>query len=409
MTIQQTKNANELGRRLGKQGPRKVSQPSASCDKSARWDFNILQVNISGLQNKQVELMKILKEKNVNIALIQETILPRNMKSLTTTGYTAYRCGCDKCQGIMTLVRNDTQAEVENIRAGDIDIQKVTAWINNAKYVFYNVYWPNSSFSKLPFAESTYKKTILAGDFNAHLPSIGYNDYNYRGKEVEDILNSSNLILEQDMNSTPTLLHRRHLTTSRPDLTIVSADLYEQTTVSVEEDLGSDHLPILIKIENLVQPEVRRRTFWNFKRANWNEFARITDEELNNVDIEALSLDQTFSEICSTMLKAAKKTIPQGNLRKFKPFWTKDLENAVHARQKARKKAAKEPTPANKTEYNRQTAKVRLLTRKEKRSKWINTCQDLDLKKDGKKAWKLLQNLEGKKKKENPKPIQKDS
>ena len=68
----------------------------------------------------------------------------------------------------MTLIRNDTQAEVENMQAGDIDMQKITAWINNTKYTFYNVYWPNNSFSKLPLDEVAFKRTILAGDFNAN-------------------------------------------------------------------------------------------------------------------------------------------------------------------------------------------------------------------------------------------------
>ena len=43
-----------------------------------------------------------------------------------------------------------TQAVVENTPTGDIDMQKITTWIDNTKYVFYNVYWPNNSFTKLP-------------------------------------------------------------------------------------------------------------------------------------------------------------------------------------------------------------------------------------------------------------------
>ena len=116
----------------------------------------------------------------------------------------------------MCLIRNDTQAEVENIPSDDIDIQKVTAWIDNAKFTFFNIYWPNSSNTRLPLVEATFKRCIIAGDFNAHLPLLGYQDYNFRGKEVEDLLNSSNLILEQDMDSTPTLLHKVWLTNSRP-------------------------------------------------------------------------------------------------------------------------------------------------------------------------------------------------
>ena len=109
---------------------------------------------------------------------------------------------------------------------------------------------------------------------------------------MEDFCNSTNLILEQDMESEPTLLHRRHLTTSRPDLTLVSADLFEQTTVSVMDDIGSDHRPILIKIEKLQKTEIRRKTYWNYKKAKWNDYARITDDGMDKVDIATASLDK---------------------------------------------------------------------------------------------------------------------
>ena len=76
----------------------------------------------------------------------------------------------------MCLIRNDTQAEVENIPSDDIDIQKVTAWIDNAKYTFFNIYWPNSSYIRLPLVEATFKRCIIAGDFNAHLPFLRYQE-----------------------------------------------------------------------------------------------------------------------------------------------------------------------------------------------------------------------------------------
>ena len=55
--------------------------------------------------------------------------------------------------------------------------------------------------------------------------------------------------------------------------------------------------------------------------------------------------------------------------------------------------------------YNKCTARVRLLTNSGKRNNWRKTCSQLDLNKDGKKAWGLLHKLEGSKRKENPKPL----
>ena len=119
MKVQQTIVLNELGCHLVK-GPREELSPPAPREKSARWDLKILQINITGLQHKEIELKKMLSDKNISIALIQETILPKG-KPFTITGYTVYKCNCSiKCQGIMTLIRNYTQAVFQNIPSGDL-------------------------------------------------------------------------------------------------------------------------------------------------------------------------------------------------------------------------------------------------------------------------------------------------
>ena len=72
----------------------------------------------------------------------------------------------------------------------------------------------------------------------------------------------------------------------------------------------------------------------------------------------------------------------------------KDLDHAVKSRNKARKDVETNPSTENKIKLNRLTAKVRLLTNGGKREHWKTTCQQLNLNKDGHKAWKLLKNLQ---------------
>ena len=183
MTGSQSQLKYELGRRLGYQGPRR-SVRSTSCDKSARTEkFNIIQINIEGLQHKVTELMKILNKHNVHIALIQETILPNH--KISTPGYTQEKCKCKKCRGIMTLIRNDVQADVRNCPFGDVDVQHIDVWIDKEHHKIQNIYCPPNSKSQIPVHDTNFKKTIIAGDFNAHLPSLGYSDYNSRGKDIE--------------------------------------------------------------------------------------------------------------------------------------------------------------------------------------------------------------------------------
>ena len=113
------------------------------------------------------------------------------------------------------------------------------------------------------------------------------------------------------------------------------------------------------------------------------------------------SIEEGYKEITTAILTAASKSIPKGRRKNYKPFWTPELESKVKSRKQARKHAEKDPSPKNRTEYKRLQACVKLETKKAKRERWQKTCGELDLAQQGHKAWKLLHNLEGKKKKKN--------
>ena len=368
---------------------------------------NILQINISGLQNKKEELEKMMRENNIKIALIQETILPK--KPIHITGYTMYPCTCENgCQGIMTLIRNDTEAKVVNKSVGkDLDIQTINMWdrANGTQYNLYNIYCPPNSKPNIHPINPHYTRTIFAGDFNAHSPNWGYSSHNNRGKLVEALCNETNLILMQDKETETTLLHRKTGATSRPDLTMISADIVDTCQIKVMDDIGSDHKPILISIYRPEKLKQKRRTLWNFKRADWSSYRVICLTKLEKID-NTKDISTVYNEISNALLTAAKKTIPRGNRKRYKPFWNTDLERLVSERRQARKKVEKNPTRENKTAYNRLTAQVRYQVRMSKKNHWNDTCNKLNLQKDGHKAWGLLHSLEGKRTRCNPQPLE---
>ena len=73
---------------------------------------------------------------NVHIVLLQETLLPKH--EIKTPGYTPTKCECTNCRGIMTLVRNDIQADVKNTPVEDLDVQEINVWLDNVKYSIFN-------------------------------------------------------------------------------------------------------------------------------------------------------------------------------------------------------------------------------------------------------------------------------
>ena len=122
MPVHPNRKIDHIGRHVVNQGSRTPVQASAGCDKYTKMaTLNILQANMSELQNKTTELSKVLHDRDIHVALLQETTLPLREIS-TPTGYTTYPCKCENCRGIMTLIRADIQATVHNCPIGDIEV-----------------------------------------------------------------------------------------------------------------------------------------------------------------------------------------------------------------------------------------------------------------------------------------------
>ena len=86
----------------------------------------------------------------------------------------------------MTLIRNDITGKTENFTNNDIDWQKTTIWTKSReKFTIHNMYCPPGA--SLPLINEAKTNIIIAADFNAHLPELGYERYNDMGREVESL------------------------------------------------------------------------------------------------------------------------------------------------------------------------------------------------------------------------------
>ena len=101
---------------------------------------------------------------------------------------------------------------------------------------------------------------------------------------------------------------------------------------------------------------------------------------------EEKSVDCLSEDITKAILDAAAQSIPRGCRKKYKPFWTEEIQEAVNLRESARRKVEEDPSDANLIEYNRQRAKVKLTIKAAKKRKWEDTTGELDLTRDGAKA-----------------------
>ena len=178
---------------------------------------------------------------------------------------------------------------------------------------------------------SSSRNLFILGDFNCHHPlwdSRGTSDP--RGEEVFDWVISSDLLPLNDPD-TPTLLHRSFGSRSSPDISFSPSSLAFSCSWEVLQDLGSDHLPILLSIP--LSPVFRsneRPPSFNFQKARWDGFASYFDSHCPSAEeYSSLSLSSAVALFTSLTLNAAKSSIPFGRIKRPpKAWWSAEVKDA---------------------------------------------------------------------------------
>ena len=102
-----------------------------------------------------------------------------------------------------------------------------------------------------------------------------------------------------------------------PDVSLVSTAITSSFSWSPSARLSSDHLPILLPLLNLTPPPRTRRSYTNFRRADWPSFTKTLDALLPaDLPTSASSGEKILRK---AIQDASKKHIPAGYRRDFDP------------------------------------------------------------------------------------------
>ena len=149
---------------------------------------------------------------------------------------------------------------------------------------------------------------------NAH--STLWHSYtdDHRGQLIADVISNSDHITLN--TNTPTRVPNTTLQqTSSPDITTVSNTLYNRTSWATQHALSSDHLPIIttINIRHDYRLQQNRRTFTNYKKAEWTQFTEDTESAFAQTTIPTNihTANRIFTNI---ILMADKQNIPKGKM-----------------------------------------------------------------------------------------------
>ena len=129
----------------------------------------------------------------------------------------------------------------------------------------------------------------------------------------------------------PTLLGRKYSIgssplTSSPGISFAPSSLALSCSWEVLQDLGSNHLPILLSVSlsPFFHPNKRPSSF-NFQKARWDDFAYYFDFHCSSAEeYSPLSFSFSVTLLISLALNTAKSSIPFGRIKRLPKDWGSD-------------------------------------------------------------------------------------
>ena len=121
--------------------------------------------------------------------------------------------------------------------------------------------------------------SLIVGDINAHHSRWDANtNEDDRGEQLADEIDAADYTILNENEATR--LPKNGRSTS-PDISLASNDIALLCDWSVSTSLASDHLPILITINSKLSTiNGPRRTYINFKKADWARYDEACDKYL---------------------------------------------------------------------------------------------------------------------------------
>ena len=163
------------------------------------------------------------------------------------------------------------------------------------------------------------------------------------------------------------------------------------------QDLGSDHLPILLSVplSPVYRPNERPPSF-NFQKACWDGFAFYFDSHRPSAEeYSSLSLSSAAAALFTSLaLNGAKSSISFGRIKRYpKAWWSAEVEQAVSERRKAF--AAAHKSDEDRQAYISASRRASSVIANAKAEAWQTTCSSLSPKCNPKSVHSLLRSIAG--------------
>jgi len=354
-------------------------------------------------QNQPIEELELcIKQNNIHIVSINETKLTES-DSISIKNYKILRKDRTSNGGGVAIISISDHIEYEKLNIFEefnLELIIIKVTINKHKFHFITLYLPpqaqfpdNTFFQRL----ETLPNLILCGNLNCKSKQWFSKKSNTNGKLLEQILPQYNLTIIK--NKKPTHYWASTNTLDILDIIITNPGINNKIiNLKVpQNDLHSDHFPLLFEIDNIPIAPTKNKTITTIDKEIQN---RVIEEKIDliyqkKVNIQNYPLNfliNLFEKIINhAKLKASTtitKKVDNINLPQY-------IITLIKAKNHQKKLADKFPSKNNKTKYNSINKIINNEIAAFKQSKLERICEQLaDTKSSESKFWQQIKKLE---------------
>ena len=364
--------------------------------------LRILQWNADGLNPKIAELRDFVGSHKIDVAMIQETKLTTNKATPDLNGYTAIRADRAEAEfpggGLIIYVKHNIAfRKIGQAKNGLVEAQSVSIQQRRGKWLdLTNIYAPpgrdDFNITWIPVSDVC----VIAGDFNGHSKLWDRNQPNdKRGDDIVDFTLTHNLFLCND--GSPTRINRGTGGMSSPDITIASTSLANKISWATLNDLGSDHMPIVIEVKNEhtkrhPQSKKQRRRRWRSAKADWTSFANQIDKKLaEDVTTDAPKKFSTkVANFNKILVQAGYNHVGKTSPKNRDSWMNSDIRAKVKNRNLLRREVGQK-----RKEWLDACVEVQQLMDEAKQKAWEDYLSEAEFNVDPSEMWRVIKNLSG--------------
>ena len=368
--------------------------------------LTLVHINVNGLRGRLTELAVLLNDVPADILMFNETRLqnknPPRIQGFKVAAFRNRQAGLLGGGGVAIYAAN--KIKFKDISPDQDDLAAVEVVLGTGEklaVVSYYIAPPNNGLdaTALDGFLNDYPACIITGDLNAKHQFYGCRSTDRAGEELFNFVESNDMLVLNNPDQV-TYHNLHHGSSEILDYVLATrAAATKITSCNTGEDVGSDHLPLIIQMtmKRMVDrlPTVMYRPL---ATCNWELFSNHLDESIKPVEDSQLCTQHEIDARCNEVSKAVitsldsacpKRPILDGAFRV-----KKDTLKLIREKRKIRRQLQGNNDPLLRSAYNRLNNQVHSQVAREKQQAWEQATGSLNSL-DGRELWKKFKHLTG--------------